>query len=186
MLTQPQGEGRSRPDWERGVIGSAGRVPRVQPPQGGEIHVRSDGRAVATDHVLERGASEVQQGASKVGGEVGLVAPAPHRLSEDAVERVSQHQPSKAGTELLVGRQRQAVLRQASIEEGVAWLDRERRGGFVGDLEREGNEPGREAAPVLLARRPRRRGTLWVERAQPLRQSGPVGEGAIDQGRAPA
>src|SRR5206468_10217643 len=125
-------------------------------------------------------------GASEVGGEVRLVAPAPHRVGEDTVERVAQHEPREARAELLIGGQRQAVLRQASIEEGVARLDRERRGGFVGDLEREGNEPGRETAPVLLARRPRRRGTLWVERAQTLRQSGPVGEGAIDQGRAPA
>src|SRR2546427_4367085 len=138
--SQPQGEGRSRPNWERGISGSAGSVPRVLPPEGGEIHVWSDRRAVATDHLLERGASEVQQGASEVGGEVRLVAPAPHRVSEDAVERVAQHEPREATAELLIGRQRQAVLRQASIEEGVARLDRERRRGFVGDLEREGNE----------------------------------------------
>src|SRR3989442_13683376 len=88
LLAQPQGEGRSRPNWERGISGPAGSVPRVLPPEGGEIHVWSDRRAVATDHLLERGASEVQHGASEVGGEVRLRAPAPPRGRGDAVERV--------------------------------------------------------------------------------------------------
>src|SRR2546422_5405468 len=73
-----------------------------------------------------------------------------------------------ARTELLVRWKREAQLDQAPVKEGIARLDTPRGGRTVCNLERMGNEAGRQQPPVFLARCAGSPDGSWVP--QPVRQ----------------
>jgi len=82
-----------------------------------------------------------QQGVNEVGKEIRLVAPPLHGRREDALHGAPLDGAGPPVAEFLVGRQREAELHKADVEERKTRFDPERSGCPRRHLEREGSRP---------------------------------------------